>query len=366
MLKNHRIIDTDAHVFEPLDMWGEYLEPAYKSFAPSSDMKIQGEPIYAKVSPEVIAHWTRQILTAHPQARLNGFTDRLHLTSMEKMGIDVSFLYPTLGLAIQSIDTMNPQVAGAFTRAYNNWLRDFCSDAPQQLQGIGVVNRHDPAEMVPELHRIAKFGWTAVCLRPNPVKGRLLSDPAYEPFWQECEDLGIAVGIHEGTHSRIPSTGAERFNTRFALRTCSHPMEQMMAMLALIEGGVLERHPKLKVGFMESGCGWLPYWLWRMDEEYECHYWEVKDNVKMKPSEYFRRQCFITFEPSEPYLDRIIADVGTDNLLFGSDYPHIHWQIDAAAPAVLDIDRVLRDRLPSATVQKILWDNPARFYGVEK
>jgi uncharacterized protein len=138
----------------------------------------------------------------------------------------------------------------------------------------------------------------------------------------------------------------------------------MMAMLALIEGGVLERHPKLKVGFMESGCGWLPYWLWRMDEEYECHYWEVKDNVKMKPSDYFRRQCFITFEPSEPYLDRIIADVGVDNLLFGSDYPHVHWQIDADAPGVLDIDRVLRDRLPSSTVQKILGDNPARFYGI--
>jgi uncharacterized protein len=363
MLKSDRIIDADAHVFEPLDMWGEYLEPDYKSFAPSSDMKIQGEPIYAKVSSEVVAHWTKQILTAHPLARLNGFTSQLHLTSMKKMGIDVSFIYPTLGLAIQSIDTMVPQVAGAFTRAYNNWLHDFCSDNLQQLQGIGVVNRHDPAEMVPELHRITKFGWTAICLRPNPVKGRLLSDPAYEPFWQECEELGIAVGIHEGTHSRLPSTGAERFDTRFALRACSHPMEQMMAMLALIEGGVLERHPKLKVGFMESGCGWLPYWLWRMDEEYECHYWEVKDKVKMKPSDYFRRQCFITFEPSEPYLDRIIEDIGADNLLFGSDYPHIHWSIDTAAPAVLDIHQVLKDRLSSATIQKILWDNPAHFYG---
>jgi uncharacterized protein len=364
-INDYQIIDTDAHVFEPLSMWKEYLEPAYKSFAPSSDMKIQGEPIYYKVSNEVVTHWTQQIMKAHPMARLNGFTNELHLMSMKEMEIDISFIYPTLGMAIQSIDAMKPQVAGAFARAYNNWLQDFCSYNPQKLQGIGIVNRHAPEAMVAELHQIAKLGWKAVCLRPNPVKGRLLSDPAYEPFWQECEDLGIAVGIHEGTHSHLPSTGGDRFNTRFALRTCSHPMEQMMAMLALIEGGVLERHPKLRIGFLESGCGWLLYWLWRLDEEYECHYWEVKDNVKMKPSEYFRRQCFVTFEPSEPYIERIIEYIGSDNLLFGSDYPHIHWRINEDEPEFLDINGVLQERLPSATVQKILWDNPARFYGLD-
>lgn len=364
MTKNYKIIDADAHVFEPRDMWKEYLEPAYRSFAPSSDMKIQGEPIYYKVTQEIVTHWTNQILKAHPMMGSEGFTAKLHLMTMDKMGIDVSFIYPTLGLAIQSVDTMTPQVAGAFTRAYNHWLKDFCSTNPQRLRGVGIINRHAPEEMVAELHQIAEFGWKSICLRPNPVKNRLLSDPAYEPFWQACEELGIAVGIHEGTHSRLPSTGADRFNTRFALRACSHPMEQMMAMLALIEGGVLERHPNLKVGFLESGCGWLLYWLWRLDEEYECHYWEVKDTVKLKPSEYFRRQCFIVLEPSEPYLERIIEYIGSDNLLFGSDYPHVHWKIDQDEPDYLDINRVLQERLPSVTVQKILWDNPARFYGL--
>lgn len=364
MVKNYKIIDADAHVFEPLDMWREYLEPAYRNFAPSSDMKIQGEPIYYKADKEVVTHWTEQIRQAHPMIGLEGFTAELHVMSMSQMGIDISFIYPTLGLAIQSVDTMTPQVAGAFTRAYNQWLKDFCSYDSQKLQGIGIVNRHAPEEMVSQLHQIAKIGWKSVCLRPNPVKKRLLSDPAYEPFWQECEELGIAVGIHEGTHSRLPSAGADRFNTRFALRACSHPMEQMMALLALIEGGVLERHPNLRVGFLESGCGWLLYWLWRLDEEYECHYWEVKDTVKMKPSEYFRRQCFIVLEPSEPYLERIIEDIGADNLLFGSDYPHVHWKIDQDEPEFLDIYKILHQRLPSATVQKILWDNPARFYGL--
>jgi predicted TIM-barrel fold metal-dependent hydrolase len=213
--------------------------------------------------------------------------------------------------------------------------------------------------MVSQLQQIADFGWKAVYLRPNPTKGRLLSDPVYEPFWTECERLGIAVGIHEGTHSRLPTTGADRFNTRFALHACSHPMEQMMALLALIEGGVLERHPHLRVGFLESGCGWLPYWLWRLDHVYEDVHWEVADNVKIKPSEYFRRQCFISIEPDELYLTEIVDYIGYDNLIFGSDYPHVDHKPSIVADAV-----ALEERLTKAIVKKILWDNPARFYGL--
>jgi predicted TIM-barrel fold metal-dependent hydrolase len=196
-----------------------------------------------------------------------------------------------------------------------------------------------------------------VFARPNPVKGRLLSDPAYEPFWTECEELGIAIGIHEGSHSRLPTAGADRFESRFALHACSHPMEQMMALLTLIEGGVLERHPKLRVAFLESGCGWLPYWLWRLDEEYENLRWEVKDCVKMKPSEYFRRQCFIAIEPSEPCIGETIQYIGADNLIFGSDYPHADHK-----PGIIEEAIALEESLSRETVQKILWDNPRKFY----
>jgi predicted TIM-barrel fold metal-dependent hydrolase len=137
-------------------------------------------------------------------------------------------------------------------------------------------------------------------------------------------------------------------------------MEHQMALLALIEGGVLERHPKLRIAFLESGCGWVPYWLWRLDREYKDMAWEVKDNVKMKPSEYFRRQCFIAMEPSETYLPEVINYIGADNLLLGSDYPHM----DHEPTIVMDVV-ALEDRLSKKTVQKILWDNPARFYGLE-
>jgi predicted TIM-barrel fold metal-dependent hydrolase len=360
MLNGYQIIDSDCHVFESSDMWEEYLEPAFKSFAPSQDLKIKGETIYHQISDRFRQEGAKQISQNHPTSVLSSFDSESHVRAMQQMGIDVAFLYPSYTLWVLGIDTMAPQLAGAFTRAYNNWLRDFCSYNPQVLKGVGVVNRHAPEEMVTELHRIAEFGWKAVCLLPNPVKGRLLSDPAYELFWSECEELGIAVGIHEASHCRLPCSGADRFKTRFSLHACSHPMEQMMGLLALIEGGVLERHPKLRVGMLESGCGWLPYWLWRLDEEYENLYWEVKDNVKMKPSEYFRRQCFIEIETTEPYLGQIVEYIGSDNLIFGSDYPHVDHKPDVVDKAV-----ALQEQLPQETLQKILWDNSARFYGLE-
>ena len=360
MFNGYQIIDADCHVFEPIDMWEKYLEPAFKNRAPSRDMTVEGQKIVNKVSNELQREGLKVIIRDYTSYGINSYEPESQVKAIKKMGVDVSFLYPTMGLWLFAVDTMEPQLAGAFTRAYNNWLRDFCSYDPQILRGVGAINLHEPNEMVRELHQIASWGWKAVFLRPNPVKGRLLSDPAYEPFWAECDRLGIAVSIHEGTHCQLPSTGADRFNSRFAMHACSHPMEQMMAMLALIEGGVLERHPKLRVGFLESGCGWLPYWLWRLDEEYENLYWEVKDNVKMKPSEYFRRQCFIAIEPSEPYLSQIVQYIGSDNLIFGSDYPHMDHKPDVVEKAV-----ALQEKLPRQTVQKILWDNAVRFYGLE-
>jgi predicted TIM-barrel fold metal-dependent hydrolase len=360
MLNGYRIIDADSHVYEPDSLWQTYLEPAFRDFAPTADLKIQGVSVMNKYSNRLIDEGVKQVARSHPLSLVREFDSQSQVQAMYQMGVDIAFVYPTYLSWISGVDTMAPQQVGAYIRAYNNWLRDFCSYNPAILKGVGVVNLHAPEEMIPELRRIANFGWKAVYLRPNPVKGRLLNDLVYEPFWTECEQLDIAVSLHETTHSRVPSAGGDRFHSRFALHACSHPMEQMMALLALIEGGVLENHPQLRVGFLESGCGWLPYWLWRLDREYEDLRWEVKDRVKMKPSEYFRRQCFIAVEPSETYIPKLLEELGEDNLIFGSDYPHMDHKPDVVADMV-----ALEEQLPQKILQKILWDNPKRFYGLE-
>ncbi|MFS8067981.1 MAG: amidohydrolase family protein, partial [Byssovorax sp.] len=264
----------------------------------------------------------------------------------------------TYGLSILGMAPLDPTLAAAFAHAYNRWLRDFCDHDPRRLLGAGLISPHDPARMVAELDHVAALGFRAVVIRPNPVDGRTLGDPAYEAFWGECERRSLAVAVHEGAHAYLPAAGADRFHTRFALHACSHPMEQMMALLALIEGGTLERHPRLRVAFLEAGCGFLPYWLWRLDEiEYRGLAGEVEASVRRAPSAYFRRQGFIAMEPDEPYLPELLPWIGEDNLIFGTDFPHLDHDAGIVERAL-----ALRGRLSSEALRKILWDNPARFY----
>ncbi|WP_437596015.1 amidohydrolase family protein [Sorangium sp. So ce590] len=389
MRDGHRILDADRHVIEPLDLWKSHLDPELRAHAPYLAYTGEGEPLADRVAypgPEGLLSLPPQPMVdgqplhhrmsartwralASAARRRSGRLARLgplelprtQVEDMDREGIDVAFLYPTLALMLLGMAHLEPPLASAFARAYNSWLRGFCDHDPGRLRGVALMSPHDPAQMVPELARAVALGFRAVVLRPNPVAGRTLGDPAYEAFWAECERRSIAVALHEGAHASLPAAGADRFRSRFALHACSHPMEQMMALLALIEGGVLERHPRLRVAFLEAGCGWLPYWLWRLDEiEYRGLADEVAPHVRREPSAYFRRQCFIEIEPDEPLLAQAIPWLGEGNAIFGTDFPHIDHDAGMVERAL-----ALRGRLPGDALRKILWDNAARFYGIE-
>jgi uncharacterized protein len=359
MTEPYRIIDADCHVWEPAELWDRYLEPAVAARFRSDTLEVDGEKIYQKMSRQVSALGVDVVERDRRIYGITGYDPESQVKAMRVLGVEVAFLYPSMSNWLFAIDAMDAALAGTFVRAYNDWLRDFCSYDTGVLRGVGAINRHAPEEMVPELQRIAAFGWRAVVLRPNPIKGRLLSHPDYEPFWSECERLDIAVGFHEGTHARVPSAGADRFDSRFAMHACSHPMEHMMAFLALVEGGVLERHPRLRVAFLEAGSGWVPYWLWRLDREYHDLAWEVSEHVKMPPSEYFRRQCYVAVEPTERYLPQLVDFIGADRIIIGSDFPHLDHDPNVMKDAV-----ALEDRMSRQVVSKLLWDNPSRFYGL--
>jgi uncharacterized protein len=357
----YRVIDADCHVMEPLSLWRERLEPELRAHAPSRAMEVDGRSVLDRLSAEVSRRMPDVKVRDLMNYGITGYDAASQAKAVRTLGAEMAFLYPTIGLWLFSIDDMDAKTAGACIRVYNDWLREFCSGSGGVLRGVGFVNRHDPEEMVPELRRIHSFGFKAVAMRPNPIKGRLLSDPGYEPFWSACEELDMAVGIHEGTYARVPTIGADRFESHFGRHASSHPLEQMLALLALIEGGVLERHPRLRVAFLEAGGGWVPYWLWRLDRTYQgAGRWEVEQNVRMPPSDYFRRQCFVAIEPEEPYLGALIDFIGTDQIILGSDFPHHDHDPDVIREAV-----ALQERLSPATVRKLLWDNPARLYGLE-
>ncbi len=362
MLKGYKIIDVDGHVQEPADLWERYLEPAYRPMAPKV---VNGKRFYKgvessfKLADSVREIFQRKTLEHYEEYAKAGWSPESQVKAMDRMGLDVSYLFPTQGLFIWFFRNMEPDVAAAVVRAYNNWLHDFCSHSPERLKFVAGISLKDPELALMELRRVIKdFGCKEIFIRPNPENGRTLGNPAFEPLWAECERSGVALGVHEGAHAPMTTAGQDRFETDFALWSCSHPMEQMMAFLALLEGGVLERHPTLKVAFLEAGCGWMPYWLWRLDERYENVYPEVAQTIKMKPSEYFRRQCYVSLEADEPYIGDLVKYIGEDRVLFASDYPHPDHK-----PDLTNLIVGLEGAVSKRTLKKILWDNPRHFYG---
>lgn len=349
------IIDCDRHVIEPIAIWGAYLDPEFRDGAPVLAFPHADEPAHARLArlgpaglaplppvPMIDGELLQRGFSERAQAEIARVTFARaaqleastrpdgQLAGMDAAGVDAALLLPTYALFLLAVDTMEPRRADAFARAYNRWLADYTHAAPARLLPAGALALHDPDLALAELERVAALGWRAITLRPNPVRGRTLGDPAYDRLWSACAHHELAVALHEGTHARVPTIGADRFRTRFAQHAASHPMEQQLALLALLEGGVLERHPTLRVAFLEAGATWLPYWLWRLDEEFHHLAAEVQPHIQHPPSTYLRRQCFATLEPTEPSLPATFASFPS-SLLFGSDFPHLDHEPDLVA-----------------------------------
>jgi predicted TIM-barrel fold metal-dependent hydrolase len=295
------------------------------------------------------ADWDQRI-------RPGGHDAKARLADMDAEGLDVSVLFPTTGLYFAGV--ADPAVQQALCRAYNDWLRDWCSQDPRRLIGVAVLPQADVDASIAEAQRAVGLGLRAVMLRPNPIRGRNLEDPVFEPLWSALEELGVPVALHEGTTQDVVQVGHDRFDNFLFRHALSHPLEQQIACLSLICGGVLERHPRLRVAFLESGCGWALYWLERLDEHME-EWGHASLPLPLRPSEYFARQCYISCEPDERALPALISVLGDDNLLFASDYPHPDGIFPGVVAALAD-----RADLSPGSKAKLLRDNALRCFGL--
>ncbi len=220
---------------------------------------------------------------------------------------------------------------------------------------------HDVAAAVAEARRaVEDLGFRATFMRPNPINGHYWHHPYYDPLWTALEALDVPIGFHEGGSGELrdylEQTGA-RFDRGIMGHVVSHSLEMMQAVTAMCLGGVCERHPRLRIAFLEGNCAWAPWLLWRMDEHVEWRGAVEAPDLRLKPSEYFRRQCWVSIECDEvPAVT--VADAIRDNIVFSTDYPHGDSKYPAATDHFFELP------LPRDTARRILWDNWARLYGV--
>lgn len=372
MAKNgFKVMDSDLHVMEPPDLWQRYIEPAYADRAPIGmtghvrDLGIQVEgrrlPKARSTSPAFAALREQIIREKYSQAIARDFDPASQVAAMDTEGIDAAVLYPTRGLFVLGVDGMDPGLAAAISRAYNNWLYDFCQQAPDRMYGAAMVPPHDVELAVAEARRaVQALGFKAVFLRPNHVNGRRWSDPYYDPLWAECQDLGVPVGFHEGGKVDLPQPALHDFVPTFTMNnTLSLPLANMLTLADMLYGGVFERFPRLKVAYLEANCSWVPWLLWRMGEYMELTGRAEYPELRLAPIEYFRRQCYASVECDE-VTARHLPEYGLeDTAVFSTDYPHLDVKYPHAVDSFLELP------FPEEVKRKYLWGNCARLYGFE-
>jgi predicted TIM-barrel fold metal-dependent hydrolase len=361
-----RVMDSDLHVIEPRSLWEDYLDPKFRGRITAvanteGQMRAQVDgrvlPPYVD-RPERLRAWSFRMRRPEWQRLRRDTPPKDVLEAMDVEGIDVGILFRTWATQAINIDGLDPAFAAAMSRAWNRWIADFCQESPERLKPSALVPLQDVDLAVAEARfAVRDLGAITLVLPSHLVNGRPLYDRAYDPLWAAAQELDVAVSLH-GNHAAYGEHLARRYLDNLVLsHACAQPVEMMLALGAVVTGGVLARFPGLRVAFLEGNCGWLPWWLWALDERWEV--WGDRElfGQEAKPSELFRRQCFVSVEPEEALSKYVVAELGDDNLVLSTDWPHD----DSRYPHAIDTFLGLAD-LPEESKRKVLWDNCARLY----
>lgn len=340
-----KVLDADGHVVEAQDVFSDFMGKVSQIYdlPPTTPIQMCGD---LEKLRDLIDH---------------GFDAPSYLRAMDAQGIDAAVLYPSMGLFVPYMPELDADASAAACRSYNDWIAGYCATDPRRLAAVALVPR-DAEAAAEEARRAAELDLIGVTVRPNHIGDEYLDAESWAPLYHALEETGGVLAVHEALGVRAGQTiGSDRFTSFAARHACSHPLEQMTAAVAILLGGVCERHPELQVAFLESGTGWLPYWLARLDDHDEWMHDTECSSLSLRPSEYFARQCAISSDPEDVLAPFVIGRVGADHVLWASDFPHP----DAAYPDAVDEFLEKAEGVPEADLHAVMWDTPLRFYRLE-
>jgi predicted TIM-barrel fold metal-dependent hydrolase len=330
MKDSYFVIDADGHVCDPEEVIRPYVEPRFRNrpLLPGSvaDRRVGGK--YGKW------HW-------NPATQIE---------DMDLEGIDIQVLYGTIALVTGKLKERDLSVA--VHRAYNDFLAHFCSLNPSRLKGVASLPMIEPSKAARELERaVTELGFIGG-MAHTWIYNHHVGEPCYDELYACAEQYNVPIAFHASGEE------IDRFDTFLAEHTIGHTHEQICATLFVVFSGILEKFPKLNVGFLEGMVGWIPFLAERMDEEYKFRPHDAP-LLTQKPREYFKSgRMFFGAEPDEWMIPTVIRFLGTDQtILYASDYPH--WDSDFP-----NTTRKLVERpdLTDQNKRNILGENACRFY----
>jgi len=355
-------VDADGHLEEVHINWKKRVAEKYRAMAPeerlASDshlrLMLEGKP-WPKphgLGLGVGGPYRR------PHPRREGMKDpKARLIDMDDEGIEVAVLFGG-GIAGSIPALEDAAFASELARARNTWVAEYCSENPARLKGTAVLPQQDISAALAELNRaVTELGFVGVSLLPN-LRGRHMGDPYFFPLYEEAERLNVPICVHMflGRYGS-EATGTMRVDKFFYSHLFGHTFDQMIALAVVLGEGLLDRFPKLRFVFLESGCGWLPYWFYRLDEHHEVLGNQVPA-LHTTPSELLKReQLYFSCEADETELAHVIETIGDDWIVFASDYSHFDSRFPGAAKPIIE-----NQQLSDPSKRKILNDNARRLY----
>ena len=334
------LISSDGHVAARMPDYRPYLEKRYHEefdaflvdYAKLGVVTTDATNIMNRLDADAAAEW--KVKVADPGRLDASWSPERRIAELDKEGIAGEVLFQefatpflmsspthaaTLGVAPPSPD----QLAAGY-RAYNRWLADFRSAAPERWVAMAAISLHDVDQALIDIREAKELGCGGIALPDLPGSDRLYEEQ-YRPVWALLEELGLVVNIHVAIANALPEyKGAPTLTSARAMVGADIFTGVRNLLPTLIFGGVLEQFPKLKVVFTETHSDWILGALKRMD-----HAWlrsdlkrDVRDVVPLQPSEYWQRQCYLG---SSLFSRAEIAArhrIGVEKMMIGIDFPH--------------------------------------------
>ncbi|MCB2079481.1 MAG: amidohydrolase family protein [Novosphingobium sp.] len=378
------VVSSDGHVGSPVAGYRDYVETRYRGdfddwlarYVPQwTATELKNADLQETLSETYKREWLQIGKTA--QFAAAGTCDpQVRLAAMDSDGVAVDILFPddqssntppffgfTREFDRPWQDEYSPELKLAGARAYNRWLADFCSAAPDRLLGLATLGSlADVEAAVAEVIRAKESGLKGVLLPLvyYNIHEPFVNDPRYDPLWATCAELEMPVHTHNGGGSPYYGTGPDA-PILFGIECTLWPHRPLWFMTM---SGVFERHPNLKLVLSEQGIDWIPWALMvmdamSMDRKFAYH---ATKTIKLKPSEYFQRQCWLGASILRRGEVEQRHAIGIDKIMWGWDFPHIE-SADWLAPK--DSIRQVMGDLPEDEIRAMLAGNAVAAYGLD-
>ena len=374
---DYPIIDADAHVNEPPDLWQTRVPSKHRSRAPKVIHTDEGDvwsfddgkrlrPLGLTATAGLSYLQFRPQGYRYSDIRPGSFDTKARLDDLDADGIYAQLLYPSVTLAGARTYTDDRELQVACVRAYNEWLADFCRPSNGRLIGQTIIPTTGVADAVAELRWGLDHGMKGALIAAYPNGTYDDPGPDNDPFWGLAEEANVPLGVHIGSFGesglapgRINQSSVAFMAGAGAVKAGA---DTIPVVAKLVFSGICERFTRLRILLVEGNIGWIPTVMEQMDDMFLRYRWfsGAAETMKTMPSRIFHRNFWATF-----MIDTIGIELrhhmNLDHLLWSTDYPHTgsDWPNHRVT-----IDRLFRG-VPKVEVQKMLHGNAKALYGLD-